>query len=181
MIKDLLIHTCCADCLLNLLYALEQDAQISKNTNLTLLFYNPNIHPRTEYMERLKALKQVIEQGKITQNVKLVIPGYRPKEYFESIALESSRCVGCWKIRMKSLLDYAEANNFFYLSSTLLSSHYQDSGMIKKIVNDLKKPEQEIIAPQKEYEHIQTGGFYKQNFCGCCFSLVERLSEKYKK
>jgi predicted adenine nucleotide alpha hydrolase (AANH) superfamily ATPase len=101
MIKDLLIHTCCADCLLNLVYALEQDAQISKDTNLTLLFYNPNIHPRTEYMERLKALKQVIEQGKITQNVKLVIPEYRPKEYFESIALEQSRCLGCWKIRMK--------------------------------------------------------------------------------
>lgn len=181
MIKDLLIHTCCADCLLNLLYALEQDAQISKDTNLTLLFYNPNIHPRTEYMERLNALKQVIEQGKITQNVKLVIPEYRPKEYFESIASEPSRCIGCWKVRMKYLLDYAETNNFFYLSSTLLSSHYQDSEMIKKIANDLKRSEQAIIAPQKEYEHLQTGGFYKQNFCGCCFSLVERLSEKYKK
>lgn len=181
MIKDLLIHTCCADCLLNLIYALEQDAQISKDTNLTLLFYNPNIHPRTEYMERLKALKQVIEQGKITQNVKLVIPEYRPKEYFESIALEQSRCLGCWKIRMKYLLDYAETNNFSYLSSTLLASHYQDSETIKKITNDLKKPKQKIVAPQNEYKHIITRGFYKQNFCGCCFSLVERLSDKYKK
>jgi predicted adenine nucleotide alpha hydrolase (AANH) superfamily ATPase len=82
---------------------------------------------------------------------------------------------------MKYLLDYAETNNFSYLSSTLLASHYQDSETIKKITNDLKKTKQKIVAPQNEYKHIITRGFYKQNFCGCCFSLVERLSDKYKK
>ncbi len=179
--STLLIHTCCADCLLNLLYALEQDGQITIDTNLVLLYYNPNIHPRTEYMERLNALKQIIEQGKIAQNVKLVIPEYRPREYFESINQEGKRCIGCWKIRMKYLLDYAKTNNISCVSSTLLSSHYQDSKMIQKIADELKDSTQEIIVPRKEYEHIKTGGFYKQNFCGCCFSLVERLSEKYRK
>lgn len=179
--STLLIHTCCADCLLNLLYTLEKEKQISKDTNLVLLFYNPNIHPRTEYMERLNALKQIIEQGKIAQKVKLVIPEYRPKEYFESIAQEQKRCIGCWKVRMKYLLDYAEANDISCVSSTLLSSHYQDSEMIEAIACSLKKSHQEIIVPKQEYEHLKTGGFYKQNFCGCCFSLTERLSEKYKK
>jgi predicted adenine nucleotide alpha hydrolase (AANH) superfamily ATPase len=26
---------------------------------------------------------------------------------------------------------------------------------------------------------LKTSGFYKQSFCGCCYSLTERMTEKH--
>ncbi len=160
---------------------LEEENQIDSNTELILLFYNPNIHPRSEYFERLNALKKIIEQGSVKQATKVVIPEYKPKEYFEEITNYPKRCIGCWSLRMAHLFDYAKENNINYLSSTLLSSHYQDTDKIVEIANKLETDEIKVIRPQKAHEHIKTGGFYKQNFCGCCFSLTERMLEKYKK
>jgi len=180
MLNNLLIHTCCADCLLNLINALEEEGEITQSTRLTLLYYNPNIHPRTEYLERLNALKKIIGEGMMKQEVELIIPEYRPKEYFESITGEEKRCIGCWKNRIQYLFDYAQKHNFNYVSSTLLSSHYQDTDIILTIAKELEDKDIHIIYPQQEHEHLKTGGFYKQNFCGCCFSLTERMMEKYR-
>ena len=179
--KKILIHTCCADCLLNLISSLEQEKQISEDTELTLLFYNPNIHPRSEYQERLNALKKVIEQGDIKQKTKLVIPDYKPSEYFDAIEGEPKRCLGCWAIRMKKLFEYAKLNEINAVSSTLLSSHYQDTETILRIANELEDKNIKLVSPKNKYECLKTGGFYKQNYCGCCFSLTEKLWEKYKK
>ena len=83
MEKSILIHTCCADCLLNTLSSLKTQE------NPTVLFYNPNIHPRAEFLERLNAIKIVLMDY---PNIKLIIPDYRPSEYFESIKKEEKRC-----------------------------------------------------------------------------------------
>lgn len=181
MINKLLIHTCCTDCLLNLIHSLKEEKQIDNHTELTLLFYNPNIHPRAEYLERLNALKKIVEQGSIKQPSKIVVPEYKPKEYFEAIAKQSKRCIGCWSVRMAYLFKYAKEANIKNVSSTLLSSHYQDTNTIIEIARKLENNYIKVIYPQNEHEHIKTGGFYKQNFCGCCFSLAERMLEKYKK
>ena len=76
MKKPILIHTCCADCLLNTLFC------IGQTENITVLFYNPNIHPRSEFQERVNAVKVILQKYPA---VTLAIPDYRPKEYFESI------------------------------------------------------------------------------------------------
>ncbi len=180
MLNNLLIHTCCADCLLNLINELEEEGEISSSTKLTLLYYNPNIHPRTEYLERLNALKKIIEGKMIKQEVELIIPEYKPKEYFESIIGKEKRCIGCWENRIQHLFNYAQERNFNYVSSTLLSSHYQDTDTIIAIAKKLETKDISLIYPKQEHEHIKTGGFYKQNFCGCCFSLTERMLEKYR-
>lgn len=179
--EKVLIHTCCADCLLNLINSLKQENQISETTELILLFYNPNIHPRSEYQERLNALKKIVEQGDIKQKTKLVIPDYKPSEYFEMIEGKSKRCLGCWEVRIKKLFEYAKSNKIQAVSSTLLSSHYQDTETIMHIAKELEDKDIRLIFPQNKYECIKTGGFYKQNYCGCCFSLTERLWEKYQK
>ena len=61
ILKNLIIHTCCADCLLNALLYLKSRGVIDKETEITSLFYNPNIHPRSEYLERLKIEKEYID------------------------------------------------------------------------------------------------------------------------
>jgi predicted adenine nucleotide alpha hydrolase (AANH) superfamily ATPase len=51
-------------------------------------FYNPNIHPRAEYLARLKAIQKIVEENKI----KLVVPDWSPREYFEKIKDKNNRC-----------------------------------------------------------------------------------------
>ncbi|HOF79095.1 MAG TPA: epoxyqueuosine reductase QueH [Candidatus Dojkabacteria bacterium] len=172
MEKSILIHTCCADCLLNTLSSLETQK------NLTVLFYNPNIHPRAEFLERLNAVKIVLMDY---PNIKLVIPDYRPSEYFESIKKEEKRCTGCWKQRLGYLFKYAKEHEFDSVTSTLISSSYQNKGEILKIASDLEKEFSIPFILPKEYKQEIHKGFYKQNFCGCCYSLTERMNEKYVK
>lgn len=178
-INPIVIHTCCADCFIHLIESLEKEKQISKKTEIILLFYNPNIHPKTEYMERLNALKIVLKEKYSDWKIKLVIPDYKPKEYFDSIVGKEKRCLGCWELRLSKTFDYARAHDIHYVSSTLLASHYQDQTTILKIGKNLKDKDTQIVFPQKEHEHSINKGFYKQNFCGCCFSLNEKLQEKY--
>lgn len=181
MIEKILIHTCCADCLINLLTSLQEEKQISQETNITLLYYNPNIHPRSEYLERLNALKIVITEKYPNWKIKLVVPDYRPKEYFDAILGKEKRCIGCWTLRISKLFQYAKEHNIPYVSSTLLSSHYQDKGTILNIAKELEDENIKMIYPQNEHECLCNRGFYKQNFCGCCYSLNLRLWEKYIK
>jgi epoxyqueuosine reductase len=180
MIENILIHTCCADCLIHLIEALDEEKQIAPETKITLLYYNPNIHPKTEYMERLNALKFVLKEKYPNREMHLVIPDYKPKEYFENIVGKERRCLGCWELRLAKTFEYAKKHNIKYVSSTLLGSHYQDKEAIINIAKQLEDNDTQIIYPQHEHEHQINRGFYKQNYCGCCFSLTEKLWEKYK-
>lgn len=181
MIDHMVIHTCCADCLLHLIDALEEEKQITSETRITLLYYNPNIHPKTEYMERMNALKKVITENLSNRDITLVIPDYKPKEYFESIMGKEKRCLGCWELRLTKAFEYAKEHKIHYVSSTLLGSHYQDKDTIVAIAKKIEDTDTQLIYPHKEHEHRINRGFYKQNYCGCCYSLNEKLWEKYIK
>lgn len=172
MDKKILIHTCCADCLLNIL------PTFKTQQNITLLFYNPNIHPKSEYLERLRAVKIVLKNY---EKIKLIVPNYRPKEYFESIKKEKKRCIGCWKQRLNFLFQYAKEHNFNFVTSTLLCSSYQNTNEILNIALELEKIFSIKFIIPRDCTQTLHKGFYKQNFCGCCYSLTERMNEKHLK
>ena len=46
----ILLHSCCAPCLV-----IPLDDLRSEGHDITTLFYNPNIHPYSEYLRRLDA------------------------------------------------------------------------------------------------------------------------------
>ena len=58
--NKILIHACCADCLSKIL----TDSQI-KQMDKVVYFYNPNIHPRSEYLARLCAIQAVCKEKDI--------------------------------------------------------------------------------------------------------------------
>ena len=64
ILKNLIIHTCCADCLLNAFFYIKKSRGVIDKRNEITLFYNPNIHPRSEYLERLNAVKKNISRTK---------------------------------------------------------------------------------------------------------------------
>ena len=183
----LLLHACCADCALKFLEG-------AKNEDLeaTIYYYNSNIHPRAEYTARLKAMQQVAAE----KNVKIIIPDWKPKDYFEKIkptpnpSLDKegrtnldrpNRCIKCWNLRLEATAKYAHENGYDTFSSTLVTSEYQDQEKIEKIaINMANKYKIKFWKPKEMCCDLKTSGFYKQFFCGCVYSMKERYEEKYK-
>lgn len=162
----LLLHVCCADCGLKMISVLDETDEV------VAYYYNPNIHPRSEYQSRLAAVKKML-------NIKIVVPDWRPGDYFSNIDMKN-RCGSCWRLRLKEVARYAKENGFEAFSSTLLSSKYQNRKMVEK-TGDVVGKEYGIVfwKPKEMNCDLKTSGFYKQFFCGCIYSMRERFEEKY--
>ncbi len=196
----LLIHACCTDCLLKMVESIKSEnvgayGNTPLQTEMAVYYYNPNIHPRSEYQSRLKAMQLMIK------DLKIIIPDWRPSEWFEmqnpfkpfpNPSLDRAgkikkidfskpnRCINCWNLRLEKTAKFAKENGFESFTSTLLTSEYQNGEMIEKIGKEIgKKYEIEFFVPKNICKHLETKGFYKQVFCGCCYSLVERFEEKF--
>lgn len=168
----LLIHACCADCLLKFIDSIKSENK--EVFEFEVYFYNPNIHPRSEYLARLKAIKKITKENKI----KLIVADWSPKEWFSKV---KTRCDDCWKLRLSKTFEYAREKRFDKVSSTLVTSHYQDQNKIEKIAKEFEnKYKINFLVPKQVSKDLKTTGFYKQNYCGCCYSLVEVWKEKFK-
>ncbi|MBN1618173.1 epoxyqueuosine reductase QueH [Candidatus Dojkabacteria bacterium] len=183
----LLLHCCCAECTFKAIESLKGNKKISE---VELFFSNSNIHPRTEYLARLEAAKFIANKF----NLKLNIEDWSPKDWFRNVInkkdtqlKDTSRCEKCWNYRLTRSFEYATSKNFSLFSTTLLTSHYQNEDQINKIGRDLSQNLQENNKKTVEFlklpkfeDQITTTGFYKQNYCGCIYSLKDRFEEKFK-
>lgn len=194
----MLIHTCCADCLIKFYQTLDEK---QKSTS-QIFFYNPNIYPREEYVARLLAIKTIAKQFNI--NSKIIVPNYLPQDYFKNLSQLSSnreirekkkeqncftiisqkkRCPLCWELRLRALFERAKSDKIQVVSSTLFSSNYQNLSQIKQIAQKLSQEFNiDFYFPQISQTNRQqiNKGFYKQNYCGCLYSLIEKSREKYQ-
>ena len=182
-VPKLLLHACCAPCSS---YTLEY---LSNYFEITVYYYNPNIHPETEYTRRINELKKFIGEYKPKNKIELVEEKYDTMEYFNQIkGLEylgerSERCYKCYKFRMEKAAKYASNNNFDYFTTTLSISPYKNADWINEIGSmleekyntkylyaDLKKRNgyKRSLELSKEY------GLYRQDYCGCIYSKQER-------
>jgi hypothetical protein len=178
----LLLHTCCAPCLIHPLEALR-----SKGCEVTGLFYNPNIHPLAEYENRKHALSHLSSD----MGVEILYPEYNPAEYFRAVNLKEAgdrRCVICWALRLKATAEFAKARAFSHFSSTLLVSPYQDQDMLKNIGYKIAVQEgvefhYEDFRPgfKKAHDEAKAKGIYCQKYCGCIYSEIERCKKSERR
>jgi predicted adenine nucleotide alpha hydrolase (AANH) superfamily ATPase len=177
----ILLHICCAPCLIYPLRRLnEQGFQVGG------FFYNPNIHPAGEYDRRKEAVVSL--SGSLRLEVDF--PEYLPSEFRSAIGNEISaprRCLNCWKLRMDKTALYARQNGFDAFSSTLLVSPYQDQEILKQLGSRAAEEAQ----VEFYYEDFRTGfrqaheearakGIYCQKYCGCSYSELERKTKVKK-
>jgi len=165
------MHTCCAPCSV---YCI--DELRSRGIEPTLYWYNPNIHPYTEYMARRDCVKEYAQKI----NVKAVFEDeYGLDEFCKNVSKNiNARCVNyCYLVRLRKTFEYAKANGYDTVTTTLLYSIYQKHDFIKKLMEDLRK-EFEIdflyIDFRKGFwqghEKAIEQGLYMQKYCGCIFS-----------
>lgn len=178
----LLLHACCAPCSS---YVLEY---ISKHFDITMLYYNPNITPESEYTKRLDELKRLLKTASFCEGVRLMNCKYDPESFFEiAKGLEelpegNERCFKCYMLRLELTAQTAKENGFDYFTTTLSISPYKNSKKlaeislvleekygVKWLPSDFKKKGgyKRSIELSKEFD------LYRQDYCGCVFSKLE--------
>lgn len=167
----LLLHTCCAPCSVYCIETLRKEG-----IEPTLYWYNPNIHPYTEYKARRDCL---IEYAKKI-NIKLIIEDEYGLQDFckNTINNLQSRCADyCYPIRLRKTFEYAKENGYDAVSTTLLYSIYQKHDFIKHYCEKLSN-EFGIEFLYRDFrvgfwvghEKAKEAGLYMQKYCGCVFS-----------
>ncbi len=176
----LLLHACCGVCSSSVL------EKLIPYFTITVLYYNPNIYPEAEYQKRLSTLKELIE--KMYLNIEVMEIGY-DSEKFEKMSkgLEKEkeggeRCTKCFYLRLEETAKIAKEKKYDYFCTTLSVSPYKDSQKLNKIgkvleekynikylYSDFKKKE----GYKRSNELSRKYNLYRQNYCGCKYSLNE--------
>jgi len=132
MSDKLLLHTCCAPCTTYVHNDLVHDG-----FDVTGFFYNPNIHPYTEYEKRLTTMKLY----SIQKEFPVIYLDLYDIENFIDITLKKGdkRCLYCYTLRLHEAAKFAKKNNFNSFSTTLLVSPYQKHDLIYEAGNIVSK------------------------------------------
>ncbi len=175
--KKLLIHTCCAPCLVAPLKNLQSRFDIMP------LWYNPNIHPYTEYQKRLKAFLDFTEK----ENLKtIVLDEYPLEEFLQKIVFrEDNRCRICYYERLKRTFIVAKKGKFVFVTSTLLYSKFQNHNLIVDICMGFAK-KYGVKFYYEDFSELWKKGItlskelniYRQQYCGCIYSERDRYKQK---
>ena len=186
--KRILLHTCCAPCACIII-----ESFIYSGFDFTVFFYNPNIHPKHEYELRKKYIKQFCEM----KNVPFIDPGYDPQKWFKRIrGLENEpergkRCTECFDIRLELAAVYAHESNFKVFTSSCGIARWKDMDQVNSCgLNAAAKYPgltywtqncREQGGSQGMYTVSKKEGFYKQEYCGCLYSLMANNRRRREK
>ncbi len=176
----LLLHICCAPCSNMCIETLRQEGIEPEG-----FWYNPNIHPFTEYRSRRNCLREYAG----TIGLKLHEQndyGLRPfvREVVEDI---DGRCVKCYRMRLDRTAQYAAEQGFDAFTSSLLISPYQKHDLIRLAAEQAAERYgvKFLYRDFRPYfregqERARALGFYMQKYCGCIFSEEERYLKARK-
>ena len=177
----LLLHACCAPCSSHTLMVLKDYFKIS------IFYSNDNIYPKSEYDKRLEEIEIFVK--KISDDIDVIHDEYKEEDYnlavkgLENLGERTKGCYECYKLRLEKTAIKAKELNYDYFSTTLSISPYkvekwineigymlEEKYDIKYLFSDFKKEAgySHSIELSKEY------GLYRQDYCGCKYSLKER-------
>ncbi len=175
----LLLHSCCAPCSS---YVLEY---LSSIFDITVLYYNPNIYPESEFYFRCEEQQKLIKKMGLENVVKVVSCDYDSDEFYNAVkGLENcpegkERCAKCFELRLKKSALYAKNNGFDYFTTTLTISPHKNAQLlnsiggsiaqqagVKYLFSDFKKKN----GYKRSCELSAEYGLYRQDYCGCVFS-----------
>ena len=177
-----LMHICCAPCANRPIAALRKEG-----LSVAGFWFNPNIHPYTEYQAR----KHTLEAYAKEISMKLIIGGtYDLRSFITHVADNiDGRCAYCYRVRMEETAKYAAEHGFDAFTTSLLVSPYQNHEAIRAAaqaagdawgVTFLYRDFRPLFQAGQEFARAH--GFYMQKYCGCIFSEEDRyMAAKRKK
>jgi len=183
MNNSLFLHCCCAPCSVSCVKSLR-----AEGIEPELFWYNPNIHPYTEYKSRLGCLREFAHN----MNLELMmIDEYGLHLFLKEVWQanfddnKESRCLKCYKLRLEKTVFFAVQEGYKAFSTTLLISPYQNHEAIKLIAEDLAS-KYGIEFLYRDFRPLfregqaeaRSADMYMQKYCGCIFSEEERYEKK---
>ena len=183
----LLLHACCAPCSS---YVLEY---LNRYFAITVLFYNPNISPASEFALRADELKRLISDMPFSTPVEYKISDYDPKPFLaiakgqEDLPEGGERCTACYRLRLEETARIAQKDGYDYFTTTLSISPLKDAERLNTIgaelaqqysvpylFSDFKKRDGYKRSIQLSAEY----GLYRQDYCGCIYSKRDAETRK---
>lgn len=179
----LLLHSCCGPCSSSVLQTLAQKFSI------TLLYYNPNIWPETEYIRRLGEQQALLQQLPLARPVTFVQASYNTQMFYAAAkGLEAqpeggARCAACFTLRLTQAAQEAQKRGIGWFTTTLSVSPHKNAALLNQLgqqaaarhglhylPSDFKKEDgyRRSLALSRQY------GLYRQDYCGCAFSYRQR-------
>jgi len=184
--RRLLIHICCAPDAAYVIGLLRAEFDVSG------FFYNPNIHPAEEYSLRLEEMRQV---GRILQ-VPLLEGAYDAAEWFkrteglEGEPEKGRRCDVCYSLRLEKTARLASEQSFDVFTTIMSLSPWKKADVLNRLGGELGRACGTTFLEadykkkdgfRKSIELSRRLGLYRQNYCGCIYSLKNRETAPTKK
>lgn len=192
--NHVLLHSCCGPCSTACIERLLPDYRI------TIFFYNPNVTDPAEYARRKEAQIQFLaaynERLPEEDRVQFIEGEYLPEDFFavcSALADEpegGKRCTECFRLRMDRTAQVALKTGHTLFGTTLTVSPHKNYPLISAIGTELarvyglefldldfkkKAGFQRSIELSKEY------GLYRQNYCGCAYSMRHMTKQEEDK
>ncbi|GAB6077897.1 epoxyqueuosine reductase QueH [Hydrogenobaculum acidophilum] len=181
-----LVHICCAP---DSIYFLEKLKNDYKDYEWIGFFYDPNIHPKTEYDLRLVETKRVCQklgipliEGKYDDDAWL-----KRVEGLEKEPEKGKRCEICFDIRLKESFELAKELGAKAITTTLLMSPKKSLNQISHVASLFSK---EYGVDFISVDYRKGGGveimhqltklneIYSQDYCGCIHGLFNQKPDE---
>ena len=176
--RKVLLHSCCAPC-----SGAMVEAMVDEGHDVTIFFYNPNIHPKKEYEMRKEENKRFASELGIPF---LDVDGdvdewYRRAKGMEFCPERGARCSMCFDMRLERTALHASEHGFDSFTTTNATSRWKDEAQVNASgykaaakydgveywASDWQTPEMTA----RKYRINAERAFYKQEYCGCSYSL----------
>ncbi len=174
--KKYLLHVCCAPCSPHPLRTLREQYEV------TLYFYNPNIHPEEEYQNSLAEVRRLAA----LEALPLIVDDYHPEKWLAEAAQwkdepeKGRRCEFCIDGRLEATARLAAALGISHFGAVLSTSSRKDVKMIHRLGNKAAAIHKDLLfdaADWKKQEGAKISvrisnqlGFRRQDYCGCIYS-----------
>lgn len=180
-----LLHTCCAPCSSAIIECL-----LKHDIRPTIYYCNPNIYPLEEYEIRKNECTRYAQ----SLGLDIVDADYDHAHWLECVhGLENepergSRCMECFRLRLRRTAEYAHAHGFTVITTTLMSSRWKSLEQINLAGRWAVEPFADVVWWEQNWRKgglqerrlaiIKEYGFYNQQYCGCEFSFRPSKTEE---
>lgn len=177
----MLLHACCGPCSLEPTRIFAQE-----DVEFSIHYANSNIFPPEEYEHRLSTLREHVCDP---QDIELIEGDYDPSAWEREVAVygtdREARCRACYRLRFEETARRGQKRGFEH---DLNDAHHQPvptdgrhprgargGGCTSRLnvdARDFRDRYQEATRISREK------GMYRQNYCGCRFSIAEAQAQR---
>ncbi len=184
----MLVHICCS---VDSHYFLQQIQEDFPEEKLVGFFYDPNIHPYSEY--RLRYLD--VEYSCKKLGIELIEGEYNLEEWLrltkglENEPEKGDRCTVCFDNRLEVSIEKAKELGHERFTTSLLISPKKSQEKLLKIGNELGgryncefifKDYRSGNGMERQAKEVKDNNLYRQNYCGCMFALSDQREQQDK-